>query len=313
MKRLPFLPLLAIATLVASCGSAADSAPGGASADAAAIDAAAVDADAIDFQGDFRGPLGLQLYSVRREMEQDVPGTLERVRALGIREVELAGTYGLSPEQFRQELDRVGLTATSMHAGYDRLRDDLPGVLAEARALGVQYVGTAWIPHPRGEFTTELARQSAADFNRWGQAARAEGIQVFYHIHGYEFQPDAEGVLPMDVLLRETDPDNVVFQLDTFWATLPGVDPAALLRQYPDRWKLMHLKDMRAGTPVNDHSGGAPADETQVPVGTGQIDFPALLRAAQEIGVDRYYLEDETSEPFEGVAQSIQYLQTVRF
>src|SRR5688500_18837737 len=109
--------------------------------------AAAGSAPAFRFQGDFKGPLGLQLYSVRREMAQDVPGTLRRVRELGFQEVELAGTYNLTPAQFRQELDRAGLRATAMHVGYERLRDDLPGVIAEAKVLGAQSVGQAWIRH----------------------------------------------------------------------------------------------------------------------------------------------------------------------
>src|SRR5438270_9117869 len=101
-------------------------------------------------RGDFKGPLGVQLYSVRNAISKDVPGTLARVRALGFREVELAGTYGLTASQFRSELDRAGLRATSMHVGYERLRDSLTAVLDEARPLGRQYVGTAWIPHHDG-------------------------------------------------------------------------------------------------------------------------------------------------------------------
>ncbi|MDP9347546.1 MAG: sugar phosphate isomerase/epimerase, partial [Gemmatimonadota bacterium] len=264
--------------------------------------------------GDFRGPLGVQLYSFRNQLPKDVPGTLRRIHDLGFREVETAGTYGLTPPQFRQELDRAGLRATSMHVGYERLRDSLPAVLADAKVLGARYVGTAWIPHPGNQpITVELARRTAADFNRWGRAAREQGLQFFYHIHGYEFQPGTGGVLPMDVLMRETDPEAVKFQMDVFWATLPGVDPAALLRQYPNRWELMHIKDMRKGVPTNNHSGTAPPDETEVPVGTGQIDWRAVLRAAREIGLDRYYIEDETADPFGSVAQSIRFLQTVKY
>ena len=274
--------------------------------------AAAGSGPAFRFQGDFKGPLGLQLYSVRREMAQDVPGTLRRVRELGFQEVELAGTYNLTPAQFRQELDRVGLRATAMHVGYERLRDDLPGVIAEAKVLGAESVGTAWIPHPTGPITVAIARQTAADFNRWGRALRAEGLRFFYHIHGYEFMPE-NGVLPMDVLMQETDPEAVKFEIDVFWAALPGVDPAALIRKYPNRWELMHIKDMKQGVARNVHTGSAPPDETEVPTGQGQIDYRAVLRAAKEVGLDRYYIEDETINPLAAIAQSIQFLETVRF
>jgi sugar phosphate isomerase/epimerase len=274
---------------------------------------AASDSAGFRFTGDFAGPLGVQLYSVRDAIRGDVPGTLARVRALGFREVELAGTYGMSAPQFRQALDRAGLRATSMHVGYERLRDSLPAVLAEARVVGARYVGTAWIPHPNGPLTVARAREAAADFDRWGKAARAEGRQLFYHIHGYEFQPGPDDVVPMDVLMRETDPDAVKFEMDVFWASLPGVDPAALLRRYPGRWKLMHLKDMKRGVATNVHTGSANPDSTEVPVGAGQIDYRAVLRAAREVGVERYFIEDETAAPFATIPVSTRWLETVRF
>ena len=264
------------------------------------------------FVGDFTGPLGLQLYSVRGATRSDVPGTLARVRALGFREVELAGTYGMSAAAFRQLLDAAGLRATSMHVGYDRLRDSLSAVLADAKTLGVTRVGTAWIPHPAGPMTVALARQTAADFNRWGRAAHDAGVQFFYHTHGYEFQPDA-GVVPFDVLMRETEPAAVRFEMDVFWTALPGVDPVALLKRYPGRWALMHLKDMRRGIVRNVQTGGANPDSAEVPVGTGQIDYRGVLRAAKASGVERYYIEDETADPFATVPLSTRWLQSVRY
>ena len=314
-RRRHLLPLAA-ALLGAAPGCApgrqrppAPTAPGA----AAGVVAAPSDSAGFRFAGDFAGPLGVQLYSVRGAMRGDVPGTLARVRALGFREVELAGTYGMAAADFRRLLDRTGLRATSMHAGYERLRDSLPAVLAEARALGVRHVGTAWIPHPNGPITVALARQAAADFGRWGRAARAEGLQFFYHTHGYEFQPSPDGVLPMDVLIRETDPEAVKFEMDVFWTALPGADPAAFLRRYPGRWTLMHLKDMRPGVVRNVQTGSANPDSAEVPVGTGQIDYRAVLRTAREVGVERYYIEDETAEPFATVPRSTRWLESVRY
>jgi len=149
--------ILALALVTGACAPNAGTEGGGAGATASAGRN-----QTLSFVGDFNGPLGLQLYSVREAMATDVPGTLARVRALGFREVELAGTYNLTPEQFLRELDRAGLKPTSMHASYERLRDDLDGVLTEAKALGVEYVGVAWIPHPQGQpFTDEMARRAA--------------------------------------------------------------------------------------------------------------------------------------------------------
>jgi sugar phosphate isomerase/epimerase len=273
----------------------------------------APNAQNLDLRGDFKGPLGVQLYSVRNAISKDVPGTLARVRALGFREVELAGTYGLTASQFRAELDRAGLRATSMHVGYERLRDSLAAVLDDARVLGVQYVGTAWIPHNDGPLTEEGAHRAATDFSAWGRAARERGLQFFYHVHGYEFQPAASGILPMDILMRETPNDDVKFEMDVFWISRPGADPVAWLRKYPTRWRLLHLKDMRKGTATNVNTGSANPDETEVPVGTGQIDYRGVLRTAREIGVEKYYVEDETAEPFATMPLTVQWLSTVRY
>lgn len=298
-----------LAALVAACAPADESPETTAQSDTST--AATVESGALSFDGDFEGPLGLQLWSVRDRMQQDVPGTLEWVRQQGFTEVELAGTQGMTPEAFRQELDRVGLRATAMHADYGRLRDSMEAVFEEAQTLGVTDVGVAWIPH-EGPFTVELARSTAADFNRWGAAAREHGLRFYYHNHGYEFRPAADGTIPFDVLMEETDPDHVFYEMDVFWTVHPGVDPVELLRRYPDRWKLMHVKDMATGTPTGDFSGGAPA-EAQVVVGTGQIDFPAIFAAAEEVGVEKYYVEDETTDPIGNIPQTLDYLQRVTY
>lgn len=265
----------------------------------------------LNYQGDFKGPLGIQLWSVRDYIPKDIPGTLKKVHEWGFREVELAGTYGQTPAQFRQALDRAGLRATSMHVDFNRLRDSTSAALADAKALGVEYIGTAWLPH-EGAFTEQMARQFAADFNRIGKAARAQGLTFFYHTHGYEFQPTANGTIPFDVLMKESNPDDVKFEMDVFWVTRPGQDPVALLKKYPNRWIALHVKDMAKGTPTNDFSGGAPAS-AEVPVGTGMIDYPAVLRTAQEIGVKKFYIEDETTDPLNNIPKSVAWMQTVKY
>ena len=298
-----------MAAFAAACSSAEDATLDQAADSAAVVDSAGA-TQGIAYAGSFRGPLGLQLWSVRERMEQDVPGTLAWVRQQGFTEVELAGTQGMTPQAFRQELDRAGLRATAMHVGYERMRDSLDAALAEAETLGARNIGVAWIPH-EGSYTPEMARATAADFNRWGQAARERGLRFFYHTHGYEFEPAADGTVPFDVLVQETDPENVTFEMDVFWVAHPGQDPAALLRKHPDRWKLMHIKDMKQGT-VGDFSGGA-SPEANVPVGTGQIDYRAVLAAADEVGVEQYYIEDESTDPTANIPRSIEYLKTVSY
>src|SRR5215210_2742556 len=171
----------------------------------------------------FKGPVGLQLYSLRAEFTRNVPATLEKVKSYGIKYVETAGTYGLSAPKFREMLKSNGLEAVSGHFPYDRYRDDLPAVVAEAKALGLKYAGNAWITH-KDEFDEQEAREAAKVFNAAGKALKKEGIRFFYHVHGFEFEPHADGTL-FDLLMRETDPDSVHYEMDVFWIVFPGQDP----------------------------------------------------------------------------------------
>ena len=303
MKTIPSLIFL-FSLLVVSCTTSGDQ--------EAVQTPATAEAAVISYNGDFKGPLGLQLWSLGSDFEKDVPGTMARVKAMGFKHVELAGTYGWTPEDFRAELDKNGLDATAMHADYERFEEDLEGIFADAKILGAEMVGIPWIPH-EDPYTVAMAREAVADFNAWGEAAAEHGLSFFYHPHGYEFQPDENGVLPIDVLIQETNPEYVDFEIDVYWTYLPGVDPAAFLRKYPDRFKLMHIKDMKKDyEDYPNHTGGSPA-EAKVVIGTGQIDFAAVLEAAQEIGLMHFYLEDETPNSMENIPPSIDYLETITF
>jgi sugar phosphate isomerase/epimerase len=250
------------------------------------------------------GVLGLELYSVRHLMPTDVDGTLKLVRGWGFTDVEGGPFQNMSAAETRSLLDKHGLRMQSTLTGYERLRDDLPGAIADAKALGATLVGTAWIPH-QGDFRQSDADTAVADFSKWGPALKKEGLTFFYHVHGYEFQPSPDGTL-MDTLVTRT-PDDVSFQADIFWVKRGGGDPAALLRKYAGRFKSLHLKDMAKGTATGDPTGGAP-DEACVVFGTGQIDFPAVLKAARDTGVTYFYIEDEHPEAEKQIPQSLRYL-----
>jgi len=257
----------------------------------------------------FKGPLGLQLYSLRADFAKDVPGALAKVREMGFREVEMGGTYGLTPQQFRAELDKAGLRAVSQGASFDSLRDNIDTVISDAKTFGVQYVMCAWISHQR-PFSEEAARQAIQVFNRAGEKLKAAGITFAYHIHGYEFQPYGEGTL-FDLLATELKPEFVSFELDVFWAFHGGQDPVALMRKYPKRFTLMHLKDMRKGEKGN-LTGNAP-DDWSVALGAGQIDFPAVLREAKKAGVKWYFVEEESPTPLDNIPAGLRYLERMRF
>jgi sugar phosphate isomerase/epimerase len=224
--------------------------------------------------------------------------------------VELAGTYNLAPEKFKEMLEANGLKAIAGHFPYERYQNDLDAVTREAKALGLRYAGCAWIPH-EGAFDEKKCREAIAVFNRAGEKLAPSGIKFYYHQHGYEFEPHAAGTL-MDLMLKETDPKQVMFQMDIFWVQYPGEDPVKWLAKYGKRWELIHLKDMKKGVKLGDKSGHADVTN-DVALGAGQLDMPAILRAAKKVGVKWYFIEDESPSVAEQIPQSLKYLEQVKF
>jgi len=259
----------------------------------------------------YHGPTGLQLYSLRDMFKSDgVKPTLDLVQKWGFKYVEVAGTYGLTPAEFKAELDKRGLVPIGSHFPYERLRDDLDGVVRDAKALGLIYVGCAWIGH-KAPFDEKQCRAAAAVFNRAGKAVAEHGMKFFYHNHGYEFYPHGSGTL-FDLLVAETDPQTVYFQMDVLWTVFPGQDPAKLLLKYPDRWLLLHLKDLKKGVPTGSLAGHTELTN-DVALGSGQVDWPALLQAAQKVGVKYYFIEDESPTVVQQIPQSLRFLEQLEF
>jgi sugar phosphate isomerase/epimerase len=250
--------------------------------------------------------LGLELWSLRNQLKVDVPAGLAIAASDGFTVVETAGTYGLAAGDFAAQLHAHGLRPVSAHLGFAELEGNLEGSIAQARALGVDYVVVAWIPHHPAHFGVADARAAAAKFNAWGAALKAHGIKFGYHTHGYEFVPEAGGETPFDVLMSSTQPDLVCLEMDVFWVAHAGVDPVALFQRYPGRWQMLHLKDLRKGA-KRDATGAAPATD-DVPVGQGEVDWPAVLAAARLAGVKYYFIEDESVSPLQNVPVSLRYL-----
>jgi len=263
-------------------------------------------AERAEIKSVLNGPVGLQLWSLREYLPKDLPGTLAKVHAMGFREVEGAGLWGHPLPEFRAALDKAGLRCQSAHMGLENLNGDLPAALAQAKAIGAKHVVCPWIPHEKG-FTRDDALKTGAAFNRFGQAAKEAGLSFGYHPHGYEFVPSPEGTL-FDTLLGATDASLVEFQVDVFHAYHAGADPAKLIEKLSGRVRSLHLKDQKQGFPVTPGSDGAPP-EADVPVGTGQVDFPAVLRAAVKAGVSLYYVEDESTDPLAHIPQSVAFLE----
>jgi sugar phosphate isomerase/epimerase len=258
----------------------------------------------------FKGPIGLQLYSLRDQFKKDVPGTFQVVQKWGVKYAELAGTYGMSPEQFKETLQQHGIKAIAGHSGYEQWRDDPEKAALEAKALGLKYSGCAWIPH-QGDFDEKACREAIAVFNKAGAALAKHGIKFFYHVHGYEFQPSKEGTL-LDTLIQGTDKKLVSFEMDIFWVVFPNQDPVKLFKKYGKRWELVHLKDMKKGTPTGSLSGGTDV-RNDAAIGAGIMPMPKILKAAKKAGVKWYFIEDESPWSVEQIPQSLDYLERVKF
>ncbi|GAB3914196.1 sugar phosphate isomerase [Microlunatus endophyticus] len=253
---------------------------------------------------------GMVSFTYRREFDEDVAGTLDHIRSLGVTDIEFSNLFGRTAAEIRTLLDERGMSCSSYGVGYADLQDSTDAVAAAAKTLGARFVRVAWIPH-ESPFDHQQALDAAATFNRIGSRLRSEHDLTFcYHNHGYEFVPHNDGTL-FDLIMQSTEPAVVGFELDVLWTFFPGQDPAQLLRRYPDRFRLMHLKDLRCGV-VGDLSGST-APENDVALGDGQLDLPDILRAARESSIEHYYIEDESPSTADQVPRSLAYLASLRW
>ena len=260
--------------------------------------------------GSFKGSADLQLYSLRADFAKDVPGTLKLVHNMGFKQVELAGTYKLAPAEFKKLLDANKLKAIAGHFPFEKLRDDPEGVARDAKALGVKYAGCAWIPH-KGDFDEAQCRAAAEVFNRAGAVFAKHGIKCYYHVHGYEFRPLGNGTV-FDLLMTQTNPKFVTFEMDILWVVFPGQCPVKLFEKYGKRWELVHLKDLKKGVKTGEHTGHTDVTN-DVAIGSGQMDYPAILRAAQKAGVKYYFIEDESPSVHEQLPQTLKFHKEVKW
>lgn len=248
--------------------------------------------------------IGLQLYSLRNQFKTDVTGTLDIIQSWGITKLEGGDTYGLSLEEFKKAIADRGLEVVSVGAGYEDLKNDVEKVVQNARDFGANYVMCSWIPHDDNVFDIEKTKEAVAVFNTAGKRLKEHGITLAYHAHGYEFRPYGEGTL-FDYLARNAD--DFKFEMDVYWVQHGGADPMTVLNTYPDKFVLMHLKDMEKGVEGNNTGHGDV--ETNVVLGTGQIDISGLVLRGKELGIEYMFIEDECSGVVEQVPQSLAFLK----
>lgn len=266
----------------------------------------------------YRDQIGLQLYTLRNQLEADPLATLTAVRDIGYRQVELMDTIQL-PELLPLIRD-LGLQVNSSFINWSHVTGGweynqaakvdygFERVVADAQAAGLkELVFGWWFPQERD--SADKYRVTAEKLNRAGEQCRAAGIQLCYHNHAFEFA-DFDGRTAYDILIEELDPGLVPFELDVFWASLAGVDPVALMRRLDGRIHLLHLKDKKADVPVIKTDGPVPEDAYQE-LGTGVLDMAAIVELAPEIGVKRCFVEQDLSPaPLDSVRESYTYLAT---
>jgi sugar phosphate isomerase/epimerase len=246
--------------------------------------------------------IGIQLYTVRRDLEKDLDGTLAQVAAVGFVEVEIFNLYGRAPKDVRTALARKDLWAPSMHVSLPQIEKDFGKTLDAAGELGVRWIVCGWLdPAERGSL--DDYRRHAETFNRAGEEAKKAGFRLGYHNHDFEFA-SLSGAVPYDLLLEKTDSALVEMEMDLYWITKGGRDPLEYFRKYPGRFPLVHVKDMDR-TPAKGFTE----------VGKGIVDFRRVFAQAELGGIRHYYYEqDETPGPaIESARESYLYLKNLEF
>jgi sugar phosphate isomerase/epimerase len=247
---------------------------------------------------------GIQLYTVGKELAQDMPGTLSKLAAIGYRSVESAGMGGKTAAEFRKALDDAGLKCPSSHLllapgqPYEQYFEQIKTLGSEYAVssfltkAGVQIKGAEDFFSYASSLTQDDFKKMAADLNRLASRAKAADLKFAYHNHNIEFKRWSDDSTAYDTLMTETDPSLVQMELDCGWADLAAVGPLALFQTYPGRFRMLHIKDFAAaGHPLVTMGRNDKIECTEL--GKGHIDYRAILAAAPKAGVEHIFVEQE--------------------
>ena len=258
--------------------------------------------------GESKKVIGLQLYTVRDKINANQQETLEKLAQIGYNSLEAAGYnmndrtfYGMEPKAFADHLKGLGMPLHSSHTVYEPDSADI--VCEDAAKTGAEYIIYPYLPDQFRE-NLDGFKATADKFNKMGEIAKKHGLKFGYHNHAFEFDK-MEGQVPYDVLLSETDPDLVVFEMDLYWVTRGGYDPVEYFKKYPGRFELWHVKDMVPSE-----------DQFFAPVGRGRIDFERIFAEKATAGMEYFFVEQDRFrdlDPFESVEISFNYLNTAKF
>ena len=261
----------------------------------------------------YKDTMGLQLYTVRNQMKEDMAATLRAVADAGYYQAEVGDV--LTAEPVVKAARDLGLKVTSGFIDWRVLvTPDAKGVatfdatLEAAANLKLRYLVFGYVAKGHRE-TADQFKQIAERANRAGEMCRKAEIQLCYHNHAFEFAKLSEGKRGWDVFVEEFDPKLMPFELDVFWAAIAGNDPVKMIRELKGRIVQLHLKDLKAGVATLTDESKTPRDAFQE-VGDGTVDWNAVLQAAEETGVDQCHVEqDQSPDPLASIAQSMAYLR----
>lgn len=255
-------------------------------------------------------PLGVQAYTFRNHFPKGVEQTLDIIQKMGFTELEGGPQKGQTAAEFKKMCTDRGISIPSTGCSFDELQKDPQAIANKAKALGAKYVMCAWIPHKGNDFTLEDTKKAVEVFNAGGKVLAENGLIFCYHDHGYEFRTHEKGTY-MDYIIQNTDPKYVSFEMDVLWTMHGGgaASPQELLKRYGNRWKLMHLKDLKKGV-IGDKSGHEPA-ENNVVLGDGQADWKKIFKLSKKAGILHYFIEDESNKELENVPKSIAFLKSL--
>ncbi len=270
-------------------------------------------------------PIALQLYSVRGDMEKDLRGTLEKVKALGYDGVEFAGLFDHDPKEIKGWCEELGLTAISAHVPLQDMLEDPDGVLDQYVALGVKFVVVPYLPEERRPENCDFMN-TINDVRKVCEAAKEKGLIMLYHNHDFEFKK-VEGEYALDLLYRLIPADLLQTQLDTCWVNVGGEIPADYVRKYAGRCPIVHLKDfyresVNSDEPLYELIGiktekkaGTKKSFELRPLGKGLQDIPAIVKASEKSGAEWLVIEQDNPSmdlsPMECAEVSINYLKTI--
>ncbi len=227
---------------------------------------------------------GLQLYTLRDVLPIDPKGVLRKVAQMGYKQIEsFEGKqgmfWGMKNTEFKKLMDDLGMTLISSHCSIDK---DFERKVNEAAEIGMKYLIDPWIGPQK---SIDVFKKTAERFNENGALCKKAGLRFGYHNHDYPFVV-VDGQKPMDVLIENTDPALVDFEMDIYWVVTAGEDPVKWFEKYPGRFRLCHIKDRKKNAPLSNK-------DASVVAGTGEIDFPKILEVGKKNGLEYYFIEQE--------------------